>query len=185
MTRTRKEDHELWGRVTKGVKPLRKKPKLPPVAAEPAPAPAKAVKPGKANPAKAKAPPPKPAPLPELSPSKAPGFDKRSYEKFRAGKMAIEARIDLHGLTLEAAHRELAAFIQKAWERDKRMLLVITGKGGRARDEWGHPRATLRESVPRWLNEPAMRRRILAIAEAKSPHGGGGALYVLLKRKRD
>lgn len=184
MTKARGSDRELWDRVTKGVTPLRKKPKRA-AAPEPPPLPAKPAKPAKAKTAKAKTPAPSPPPLPDLAPGKAPGFDKSSHEKFRAGKMPIEARIDLHGYTLEAAHRELAAFIQMAWEREKRMLLVITGKGGRGRDDLGHARATLRESVPRWLNEPSMRRRILAISEAKPPHGGSGALYVLLKRRRD
>lgn len=184
MTKTR--DRDLWDRVTKDVTPLRKKPKRAGVADAPA-IPVKTPAPAKAKTAKAKTektPPKKPAVLPELAPGKAPGFDKRSHEKFRAGKMPIEARIDLHGYTLEAAHKELAAFIHEAAAREKRMLLVITGKGGRSKDDFGAARATLRESVPRWLNEPSMRRRILAISEAKPPHGGGGALYVLLKRKR-
>ena len=47
--------------------------------------------------------PPKPVPLPPLAHGQAPGFDKRSHEKFREGKMPMEARIDLHGHTLEAA----------------------------------------------------------------------------------
>jgi len=177
-----KDESDLWQRVVKDVRPLRAKPKR---AAMPKPA---AAKPVKAKPvaektAKAK-PAVKPAPLPALSPGQAPGFDKRSHEKFREGKMPIEARIDLHGHTLTAAHDALVAFVNSVWERDKRMLLVITGKGGRGREELGSPRATLRESVPRWLNEPSLRRRILAIGEAKAKHGGSGALYVLLKRKR-
>ena len=178
-----KDGRDLWQRVVKDVKPLRKHAKRPavPKAAPPA-------KPVKAKTTAAKTvkpkPPPRPAPLPPLAHGQAPGFDKRSHEKFREGKMPMEARIDLHGHTLEAAHRALSDFVHRMWERDKRMLLVITGKGGRARDEMGSPRATLRQSVPRWLNEPGMRRRILAIAEAKPQHGGSGALYVLLKRKR-
>jgi DNA-nicking Smr family endonuclease len=42
----------------------------------------------------------------------------------------------------------------------------------------------LRQAVPRWLNEAPNRARILAVMPAQPRHGGGGALYVLLKRKR-
>lgn len=125
---SRERDRDLWGRVTKDVAPLRKKPKrrAAVVTAEPVKAPksgkAKTVKP---KPVKAK--PPAPKPLPELAPGRAPGFDKRSFERFRAGKMPIEARLDLHGHTLERAHGALVEFIHRAYERDKRMLLVITG----------------------------------------------------------
>ncbi|MCH9019916.1 MAG: Smr/MutS family protein [Proteobacteria bacterium] len=42
----------------------------------------------------------------------------------------------------------------------------------------------MRANVPRWLNQPPNRARVLAIAEAQPKHGGAGALYVLLKRKR-
>ena len=177
------DDRDLWRRVVKDVKPLRKHAKRSAAAPKPPPKPAKA-KAAAAKIVKPKPAPPKPAPLPPLAHGSAPGFDKRSHERFREGKMPIEARIDLHGHTLAAAHDALVAFINSVWERDKRMLLVITGKGGRARDELGAPRATLRDSVPRWLNEPSLRRRILAIGEAKAKHGGAGALYVLLKRKR-
>jgi len=71
-----------------------------------------------------------------------------------------------------------------------RAVLVITGKGGAGvgaggvgagRDRLG----ILRSAVPRWLNEGATRARILAFTEAQPRDGGSGALYVLLRRRRD
>ena len=66
-------------------------------------------------------------------------------------------------------------------------MLVITGKGlsdGDGDAGAGRARGVLRQAVPRWLNEPANRARILAVMPAQPKHGGAGALYVLLKRKR-
>jgi DNA-nicking Smr family endonuclease len=182
---TRRKDESLWERVAESIAPLpqrskRRTGKLP----VPSRVPEKPAKPVKAHkPAKPKPAAPKPAPLPELSHTHAPGLDARSHEKLRKGKLPIEGRLDLHGHTLEAAHRALAEFVNRSFDAEKRAVLVITGKGGRGRDDGAH-RATLRESVPRWLNEPALRRRILAFTQAQPQHGGAGALYVLLKRRR-
>ena len=92
--------------------------------------------------------------------------------------MPIEARLDLHGMTQEAAHRELAGFIARAAASGKRSLLIITGKGSR---EGG---GVLRAALPRWLAEPALRARVLALAPAQPKDGGGGAFYLLLRRER-
>ena len=42
----------------------------------------------------------------------------------------------------------------------------------------------LRGAVPRWLNQPTLRPKLLAFCHAQPKHGGDGALYVLLKRRR-
>ena len=48
----------------------------------------------------------------------------------------------------------------------------------------GRGSGVLREAVPRWLNEPPLRPRIIAFTQAQPKDGGHGALYVLLKRPR-
>jgi DNA-nicking Smr family endonuclease len=58
-------------------------------------------------------------------------------------------------------------------------VIVVTGKGLKA-DGGG----VLRANVPRWLNEPDLRARVLAFAHARPKDGGEGALYVLLKKRR-
>ncbi len=109
----------------------------------------------------------------------APGLDKRSAQRLRRGQYPIEARIDLHGVTQQEAHAALSAFVMSTHEASKRCLLVITGKGlGRA--EGG----VLRQMVPRWLDQAPLRDRVLAVIPAQPRHGGSGALYVLLRRKR-
>jgi DNA-nicking Smr family endonuclease len=113
------------------------------------------------------------APPGDLAADAAPGLDRRSAERLRRGRRAIEARLDLHGMTQNQAHRALDAFIAGAQESGKRCLLVITGKSG-----------VLRDAVPRWLNEAPSRSRLLAFSPAQPRDGGAGALYLLLRRRR-
>jgi DNA-nicking Smr family endonuclease len=109
-----------------------------------------------------------------------PGIDRRTAERLRKGEMAIERRIDLHGMTQDHAHATLDRFIATAWGDGKRMLLVITGKGS-----IGSGGGILRRSVPRWLAAGDHAVRVLRIETAQPRHGGDGALYVLLRRQRD
>jgi DNA-nicking Smr family endonuclease len=114
----------------------------------------------------------------ELRHDRAPGVDRRTAQRLRRGNLAIEAVIDLHGLTQEAAHATLLRFISGSAELERRVVLVVTGKG--SRDGAG----VLRHQVPHWLNQPTLRGHILAFTHAQPKHGGEGALYVLLKRRR-
>jgi DNA-nicking Smr family endonuclease len=106
-------------------------------------------------------------------------MDRRQAERFKRGKMSIEGRLDLHGMTRAAAHGALRRFLLGAAAADKRCVLVITGKG-RASPQGG----VLREEVPRWLNEPGLRDKVLSFDYSQQSDGGTGALYVLLKRRR-
>lgn len=115
------------------------------------------------------------------------GLDRRTSERLRKGQLPIEARIDLHGMTQERARAALDHFIAAAAERGLRAVLVITGKGsGGWSEAWGTPRSgILRANVPRWLHEQPNAPRILAFTEAQPQDGGAGALYVLLRRRRE
>jgi len=114
---------------------------------------------------------------PALDPARPIGIDRRNWLRLKRGKIEIEGSVDLHGLTQEQAHDQLARFLADAQVAGLRAVLVVTGKGG---PQGG----VLRQMVPRWLNEGRNRQRILAIAPAQPRHGGGGALYLLLRRKR-
>ena len=117
--------------------------------------------------------------LPEINHENAPGLDKRSARKLKRGLRKIEARLDLHGLRQEEAHRALTSFIAGSYEAGKRCVLVITGKG-----QVSEGGGVLRTNVPRWLNQAPNRMRILSFTHATPADGGTGALYVLLKRQR-
>jgi len=112
---------------------------------------------------------------PSALPLPAAGFDRRSAQRLKRGQMPIEARLDLHGMTQAEAHRALLGFLRRAHDEGRRAVLVITGKG-----ESG----VLRAGVPRWLAEAPIRTMILAVEDAQPRHGGAGAKYVLLRKKR-
>jgi DNA-nicking Smr family endonuclease len=168
-----RDDRALWRKTMRDVKPLAPtRPVTAPPDEEPDSAPAP-------RPRVATMPAKRSSSLPSLSPGESPGVDRRTAERFRRGQLAVEARLDLHGLTQAEAHRALASFIQQAHAGGLRTVLVITGKGG-----FGDARGVLREAVPRWLNEGDLRPRVLSCAWAQPKHGGAGALYVLLRRQR-
>jgi len=101
-------------------------------------------------------------------------------EKLRRGALRPEARIDLHGLTLAQAKPALTGFVMRAESEGKRLVLVITGKGRAG--PGGH--GALRRQVPHWLRLPPLAPLVLETIEASRRHGGAGALYVYLRRRR-
>ncbi|MBL6935093.1 MAG: Smr/MutS family protein [Alphaproteobacteria bacterium] len=135
-------------------------------------------------------PPPKePSPPPPLPPQRGlgemAGVDRRTAARLKRGQLAIEGELDLHGFKQPQARRALDDFIEKAAHDGRRCLLVVTGKGERAGVEEGwRGSGVLREAVPGWLNDPVNRDHVLAFCHAQPRHGGDGALYILLKRKR-
>ncbi len=146
------------------------------------------------------APPRKPVPAePDAAPPKAqrapavlPGLDGRTAERLRRGALEPEARLDLHGLTEALAHRALVAFLRTAHARGLRLVLIVTGKGAKpaANDEpfdlalAGRTRGVLKTMTPRWLKEPALAPLVAEMHPAHRKHGGAGALYVYLRKKK-
>jgi DNA-nicking Smr family endonuclease len=176
-------DAALWAEATRDVKPLRRRSasqppaKVLPAEAKPEPKPA----PRTRTPRPAAKPTPRPAkPPPPLDAAAPAGLDRRSAERLRRGQVPIEAKLDLHGMTQDRAHAALERFLAGAVASGLRCVLLVTGKG-RTQQEGG----VLKRQVPRWLNEPAFRPHVLAIATARPGHGGEGALYLLLRRRRE
>ena len=116
-----------------------------------------------------------------------PGLDRNTAKALKKGERMPEARVDLHGMTLDAAYGALNRFIHAEYARGARCVLVITGKGGDYRGRaigYGDGRGALKRDVPRWLREPALAGAVVGIYQAHKRHGGEGALYVYLKRSR-
>lgn len=113
-------------------------------------------------------------------------MDAKAFGKMTRGKLAPEARIDLHGMTLSEAHPELIRFILNAHSSGLRLVLVITGKGKPGADTSHVPQRTgiLRQQVPHWLRQPPCGPAILQVTEAHLRHGGSGAYYIYLRRYR-
>jgi len=183
------DEMALWEYVTRNVKRPFGRLRAPP--------------PASASPVKHTISTPPPAPPPPLTPSPPPlalppqpralvlgakdGIDRRTAQRFARGEMNIDARLDLHGLNLAQAESAVTSFIHRAAAADYRCVLVVTGKGRRSHDtpsDSEAPRGRIRAEAPHWLNRPSLRPLILAVREAHYRHGGGGALYVLLKRRR-
>ena len=122
---------------------------------------------------------PKPAPQVPATRKAGGGFglDGSTVERLRKGKVEPEATIDLHGLTQDRAHARLVTFIAREYEKGTRCIRVVTGVGSPGP-------GVLRTTVPRWLKEGALRAAVAGVQEAHRRHGGGGALYVYLRRKR-
>ena len=128
----------------------------------------------------------------DLAPTVAQGLaaaplqmDAKTHGKMTRGKLAPEARIDLHGLTLSEAHPELIRFILNAQSAGLRLVLVITGKGKRRDDDGPIPQrmGALRHQVPQWLRMSPLGPAVLQVTEAHLRHGGSGAYYVYLRRR--
>jgi DNA-nicking Smr family endonuclease len=191
----------LWDRVTRDATPLEPAPAetgpapLPAPAATPTPTPARAPPraPRTLRPAGSGEPPAigidlaGPAVAPVGRPE--PGLDRRNAERLRRGERAPDDRIDLHGLTAERAHRVLDRRIGEARARGQRLILVITGKGGKKRNTDNAPfmregEGVLRQQAPRWLRSGPHAAHIVGIYQAHPRHGGAGAFYVYLKKRR-
>lgn len=113
-------------------------------------------------------------------------MDHGTHKRMTRGKLKPEGCIDLHGMTLSEAHPALISFVFQSHEMERRLVLVITGKG-RDRDSGGPipiRRGILKHQIPNWLTTPPLGSMILDIREAHQRHGGGGAYYVYLKRRR-
>ncbi|WP_136443418.1 Smr/MutS family protein [Pacificoceanicola onchidii] len=113
-------------------------------------------------------------------------MDTKGFKRLKRGKLVPEARIDLHGMTLDQAHPALNRFIMTSHTRGMRLVLVITGKGSREDpyDPTPHRRGVLKRQVPMWLRHAPLSLMVLQVAEAHIKHGGSGAYYVYLKRSR-
>lgn len=165
------EDRILWEQVERTTVPLkgrklerRQPPQQPPADAPEPKAPARNTG-GAAAP-----PPPEKKSQPRLT-----RLDSPTRNKLARGRLPVQARIDLHGMTQGEAHPLLLSFLRRAQAAGLRHVLVITGKGSTGD-------GVLRRAVPGWLVTPAFRALVSGIDEAGRRHGGGGALYVRLRR---
>lgn len=109
-------------------------------------------------------------------------FDRDVARALSRGKLAPEATLDLHGMTLAAAERAVGQFLERATDRDFRIVLVVTGKG--LREERGRlVGGRIRAEFVGWLNRTDNRSRVRSVRPAHPHHGGSGAFYVLLRRR--
>lgn len=113
-------------------------------------------------------------------------MDRKRFTRMKRGKERPEAKLDLHGMTVDRAHPALTRFILSAQSSGKRLVLVVTGKG-KHRDDGDpipKPLGILRHQVPQWLALPPLSQAVLQVSSAHIAHGGSGAYYVYLRKAR-
>lgn len=167
------EERQLWRKVVETVRPLEGV-ALPPVESPPIAAPA---------------PPPRaaaPAPAAIRRPA-APGpgttLDAGWDRRLSRGLVAPDVVVDLHGHDLAGAYDRLDRQLEEAIARGRRLLLLITGKPP-LDDRRPHARGAIRAVVGDWLHASRHAPAIAAVRGAHPRHGGAGALYIVLRRKR-
>jgi DNA-nicking Smr family endonuclease len=135
---------------------------------------------------------PQPGTLPQTSIERThPGaheIDARTAERLRKGQIRIDGKLDLHGMNQAVAHTALNQFLSEAYSQNKRCILVVTGKGVKrtGEDSWmDRGTGVLRDKLPEWLSLSPLCDVILKCQPARPQHGGEGAFYILLRRKRD
>lgn len=188
--KVRAEELELWKQVAREIAPLER-------AQRALSEPAKDKPRGQVTPSQ-------PLPIPQMTGGKAPlkhdlapslsqsldrqgvRMDHKAFKRMRRGRVQPDARIDLHGMTLDRAHGALVRFVMGQHATGKRLLLVITGKGKPRAEDGPMPVrfGVLRHQVPEWLRLPPLGDIVLQVSPAHASHGGEGAYYVYLRRPR-
>lgn len=164
------EEERLWARVAATIRPLSREPLI--SGAEPRPArPTQS----QARPAASKA-----AAPPAASAHSGNTLDSTWDRRLKSGAVAPDRVIDLHGRNLDSAWNAIDAGLERAIDAGDRVILLITGHSRE-----GEPpvrRGRIRAAVHDWLAASRHARAIAAVRGAHRRHGGGGSLYIILRR---
>jgi len=177
MRRLNPDEQALWDKVVASVRPLH----------SPAAALSQTSAPEPAAPARKlprpRAAPPKPAPAPPPPPAPGTTLDATWDRRLSRGLVQPDAIVDLHGHNLANAYALLDERLDQAIAVGARLLLLVTGKPpAEGRRPVG--RGAIRAAVGDWLQASRHAGSIAAVRNAHPRHGGAGALYIVLRRKR-
>ena len=178
MRRLSPEERALWEKVVATVKPLHRAPAATPEAPPPAPpaAPVPRLAPRQpTSPLKDRKVPSRPSPGVTLDA----GWDKR----LSRGLVKPDSTVDLHGHNRATAYDLLDRQLDRAMAHGTRVLLLGTGKPP-TDDRRPVGRGAIRAAVGDWLAASRHAGDIAAVRNAHPRHGGSGALYIVLRRKR-
>ena len=171
------EEQLLWSRVTATIRPLSREP-LPEPALPPPPVPARPVPPPIAR--KPKGPSPSARAATVAATPRGNTLDASWDRRLRSGSVEPDRILDLHGHNLDTAWNAIDRALERAIVNRDRLLLLITGHA-RA----GEPpiaRGRIRAAVHDWLAASRHKDLIAAVRGAHRRHGGGGSLYIILRR---
>jgi DNA-nicking Smr family endonuclease len=173
-------DHAAWAGLTQHIAPLTgRTPKSTPATADPPPKPTTSPPPRRAN---TSAPSRGATATPLTIGDPQAGVDKATWQRFRSGKLPVDRKLDLHGMTAQRAYQALTSFLRAAHAEHARCVEIVTGRGSSDASSRGEGTGVLRRELPHWLNRPDLRPLILAAAH---PHAANpGAVRLLLRRLR-
>ena len=103
------------------------------------------------------------------------GVQDSQLRKMKAGQIAFEGSLDLHGMSVEMARNTLREFLEEALRLEIRCVRVTHGKAARLDGK----KPMIKSHVNTWLRQ---HDKVLGFTSCVAKHGGAGALYVLLKR---
>ena len=168
------DEAELWARVTATIRPLSRQPEREP---QTEPVPQSKVEPRPAVAKTARKVPPSPPPPPRPGTTLDGTWDR----KLGSGSVSPDRVVDLHGHNLDRAWSAIDSALERAIESGDRVVLLITGHS-----RLGGPpvqRGRIRAAVHDWLAASRHAAKIAAVRPAHGRHGGGGSLYIILRRK--
>jgi len=183
------EEQAAWAQLAQSVKPLPGR--RPPIA--PTPKPARTTSPAKTAPIVKPASPSIPRERREKRVSPPPLAPRRAFanqldshwnRKLKAGQVAPDYTLDLHGHTLDGAYERIMSGLDQALAMDARLVLVVAGRE-RPVDpaDRGARRGAIRAKLLDWLAASRHADAIAAVRRAHVRHGGEGALYLVLRRR--
>ncbi len=108
----------------------------------------------------------------------APGVDRRLLKRLRRGEFSVQAHLDLHGMVKDEARTAVAAFIRASRQAGRRCVIIVHGRGLRSPGK----EPVLKKALVRWLCRGQVGQQVLAFTTTLPHDGGGGAVYVLLRR---
>lgn len=189
------DETALWRKVAETVTPLERRPRANLVREE-VPAPPQGASATTQPPPGAQAPrqpalvrvsvhPPATRRAAPTRPGEQQALDGSWERKFARGTIDPDFSLDLHGATLDQAYMRLMRGLTQAKAMQARVVLVVTGKARpiEAADR-GKARGAIRAKIVDWLAASEHASDVAAIRGAHRRHGGPGALYIVLKRRR-
>ena len=112
-------------------------------------------------------------------------IEKNKLKQIKNGRINIEGTIDLHGFSLKEARAHLQLFVGESIQRNKRLLLIITGKGRNSKPNIHGKKQTIKSEINKWLSEDFYRDKVQYISKALDKHGGEGAYYFFLLKSKN
>ena len=179
MRKLSPDEQLLWAKVTATIRPLsrelQQEDPIPPTV-EPAARPRLQSPKGRVPPASR----PIPAPSPPAATLQGATLDGSWDRRLQTGKISPDRTLDLHGHSLDRAWEAIDTGLARAIAAGDRVILLITGH-----ERKGEPplaRGKIRAAVHDWLAASRHSSRIAAVRGAHPRHGGGGSLYIILRR---